>query len=111
MEESQSLGRAPLFQIHGHSLHSGASELFAPCSTQRLYLHEHVDFDGINEVRLIESALLALEAQRAPSSTRTILPGASVVLNVQDGLSVMSRLAIGVLFSHKMLGQESNAYN
>ena len=33
-----------------HSPNPIAAPLFAPCSTQRLYLHEHPDFTGINDV-------------------------------------------------------------
>lgn len=33
-----------------HEPNSRATPLFAPCSTQRLYLHEHVDFNDVDQV-------------------------------------------------------------
>lgn len=48
--EVQRLQRKPLFQIIGHIPKADAPDLFRPCSTQRLYIHGHPDFDEINEV-------------------------------------------------------------
>ena len=35
-----------------HEPNSRAAPLFAPCSTQRLYLHEHVEFDNVEQVKI-----------------------------------------------------------
>ena len=51
-EEVHRLQRNPLLQIVGHAVKADAPDLFRPCATQRLYLHEHPDFEGISEVIL-----------------------------------------------------------
>lgn len=50
VEEVKRLQRKPLLEILGHAPKADAPHLFKPCSTQRLYLHEHPDFNDISEV-------------------------------------------------------------
>ena len=49
-DDLQILEKTSSFLFVLHSPSSMAAPLFAPCSTQRLYLHEHPDFDGIDDV-------------------------------------------------------------
>lgn len=49
-EDLQGLESSSIFLFILHSPNPIAAPLFAPCSTQRLYLHEHVDFEGISDV-------------------------------------------------------------
>ncbi len=49
-EDLQGLEKSSIFLFILHSPNPIAAPLFAPCSTQRLYLHEHADFDGIGDV-------------------------------------------------------------
>ena len=49
-DDLQVLEKSSSFLFVLHSPNSIAAPLFAPCSTQRLYLHEHPDFDGIDDV-------------------------------------------------------------
>ena len=49
-DDLQGLEKSSSFVFVLHSPNSIAAPLFAPCSTQRLYLHEHPDFDGIDDV-------------------------------------------------------------
>ena len=49
-DDLQVLEKSSTFLFVLHSPNSIAAPLFAPCSTQRLYLHEHPDFDGIDDV-------------------------------------------------------------
>lgn len=46
---------------HLHKPNQNAAPLFAPCSTQRLYLHEHEDFLNIRQVRNSISAAFMLD--------------------------------------------------
>ena len=49
-EDLQGLERSSIFLFILHSPNPIAAPLFAPCSTQRLYLHEYADFEGISDV-------------------------------------------------------------
>lgn len=49
-EDLQGLQKSSIFVFILHSPNPIAAPLFAPCSTQRLYLHEHADFGGIGDV-------------------------------------------------------------
>ncbi len=49
-EDLQGLEKSSIFLFILHSPNPIAAPLFAPCSTQRLYLHEHADFEGIGDV-------------------------------------------------------------
>ena len=49
-EDLQGLEKSSIFLFILHSPNPIAAPLFAPCSTQRLYLHEHADFEGISDV-------------------------------------------------------------
>ena len=49
-DDLQVLEKSSTFLFVLHSPNSIAAPLFAPCSTQRMYLHEHPDFDGIDDV-------------------------------------------------------------
>ena len=46
----QHLKKEPLFQILGHAVKADAPDMFKPCASQRLYVHEHPDFGDISEV-------------------------------------------------------------
>ena len=48
----QNLPRSPNLRYSVHPPTLQATELFAPCSTQRLYLHEHPDFLELDRVGL-----------------------------------------------------------
>ena len=52
-EDLQGLEKSSIFLFILHSPNPIAAPLFAPCSTQRLYLHEHADFEGINDVSTV----------------------------------------------------------
>lgn len=45
-----SLPRSPSARYHVHQPALQAAVLFAPCSTQRLYLHEHPAFQDVDQV-------------------------------------------------------------
>ena len=45
------LPRPNTVQYHFHKPDEKAAALFAPCSTQRLYLHTHPGFKGIDQVQ------------------------------------------------------------
>ena len=49
-EDLAGLERSSIFVFILHSPNPIAAPLFAPCSTQRLYLHEHADFEQIGDV-------------------------------------------------------------
>ena len=46
-----SLPRSPSARYHVHQPALQAAALFAPCSTQRLYLHDHPAFHEVDRVR------------------------------------------------------------
>lgn len=75
-EDLQGLEKSSIFLFILHSPNPIAAPLFAPCSTQRLYLHEHADFEGIGDVspHKVHPALLhaLLTAKRRSGSTQDI---------------------------------------
>jgi len=59
-EDLAGLERSSIFVFILHSPNPIAAPLFAPCSTQRLYLHEHADFEQIGDVSPCLLCILAL---------------------------------------------------
>ena len=81
-EKVQHLQHKPTFEVVGHALKADAPDLFKPCATQRLYLHEHPDFDDISEVKTHLFTILHGVAQRYALLCHRLLPNQSLCIPV-----------------------------